>query len=113
MHDRLRTSALQFGGKTVPAGVQRLRRPQESGGRLFFRPGPPRKCDPDNKNGAVRRHNYTPDKDVVHAPMVVEKLDMSIDQLAWAFIDVTKTGGKLAVVWDTAMGIVPFTVAGQ
>lgn len=55
-------------------------------------------------------YNYTPDKDIVRAPMTIQKLNMSLDQLTWAFADVTKDAGKIALAWDTTLAFVPFTV---
>ena len=113
---RLRTEVpLQFGGKTVPAGEYSVFIDLKEGNWTFILSTWPaqEKYDPDNKTALWGAYNYTPDKDVARAPMMVEKLDMSIEQLTWTFMDVTKNAGKLAVVWDTVMGIVPFMVAGQ
>ena len=51
-----------------------------------------------------------PDKDVVRLPMLVETLPRSFDQLSWQFLDMTDTGGTLALLWDTTLASVPFTV---
>ena len=48
------------------------------------------------------------DKDVVRAPMKVDTLPFSIDEMSWEFVDVTAAGGKLAVMWDKTMASVPF-----
>ena len=53
---------------------------------------------------------YTPDKDVVRMPMRVETLPRSFDQLSWQFLDMTDTSGTLALLWDTTLASVPFTV---
>jgi hypothetical protein len=42
--------------------------------------------------------------------MKVEGLPFSVDEFTIAFLDVTKTGGRLAVMWDKTMGSVGFTV---
>jgi hypothetical protein len=43
--------------------------------------------------------------------MDVQHIDVSIDQLTWEFADMTDTGGKMLIVWDTTMAAAPFTVA--
>ena len=43
--------------------------------------------------------------------MTVETLPRSFDQLSWQFLDMTDTGGTLALLWDTKLVSVPFTVA--
>jgi hypothetical protein len=111
---RLNTEVpLVIGGKTVPAGEYSLfidlKSPTEwtlivsswgaktTGGDKT----------PDTLWGSF---NYTPDKDVARAPMTITKLNMSLDQLTWAFADVTKDAGKIAIAWDTTLAAVPFTV---
>ena len=53
---------------------------------------------------------YTPDKDVVRVPMTVETLPRSFDQLSWQFLDMTDTGGTLALLWDKKLASVRFTL---
>jgi hypothetical protein len=55
--------------------------------------------------------NYTPDKDVVRAPMTIAKLPVSFDQLTWNFVDMKGEGGKIAIMWDNVIASVPFTVS--
>lgn len=64
--------------------------------------------DPSNKAEIWGAYGYTPDKDVVRAPMKVEALPHSFEQMSWQFLDVTDRGGVLAVVWDKTMGSVGF-----
>jgi hypothetical protein len=66
--------------------------------------------DPNNKNELWGAYGYTPDKDVVRAPMKVETLPHSHEELSWSFLDVTDAGGTLAVMWDKTMASVPFKV---
>jgi hypothetical protein len=42
--------------------------------------------------------------------MTVNKSQASVDQLTWGFCDVTETGGKLFLAWDTTNASVPFTL---
>ena len=64
--------------------------------------------DPSNKNEIWGAYGYTPDKDVVRAPMKLETLAHATDQLTWEFVDMTDTGGAIAIVWDKTMASVPF-----
>jgi DUF2911 family protein len=66
--------------------------------------------DPSNKDALWGSYSYTPDKDVVRAPMKLETLPHAIEQLTWAFIDMTDAGGAMAISWGTQMASVPFKV---
>jgi hypothetical protein len=66
--------------------------------------------DPSNKEALWGSYNYTPDKDILRAPMRLEVLPHSIEQLTWAFVDMTQTGGSIAISWDKVMASVPFTL---
>jgi len=66
--------------------------------------------DPNNKTEIWGAYGYTQDKDVVRAPMKVETLPHSHEELAWEFLDVTDAGGTLAIMWDKTMASVPFKV---
>ena len=66
--------------------------------------------DYENHAALFGAFEYTPNKDVVRMPMTVETLPRSFDQLSWQFIDMTETGGTLALLWDTKLATVPFTV---
>jgi len=67
--------------------------------------------DPKNTQALWGAYGYTPDKDVVRAPMTLGTLPFSIDQLTWAFVDMTDAGGRLAIMWDKVVATVPFKVA--
>jgi hypothetical protein len=66
--------------------------------------------DVTNKSALWGAYEYTPDKDVVRAAMMLERLPHAFDQLSWEFVDVTDRGGALAILWDTYMASVPFRV---
>ena len=68
------------------------------------------KYDPKNTAELWGAYGYTPDKDVVRVPMKIETLPHVIEELAWEFVDMTDTGGTLAIVWDKTMASVPFKV---
>jgi hypothetical protein len=67
--------------------------------------------DDSNKTALWGAYDYTPDRDVVRVPMKVEALPFSMDQLAWEFLDMSASGGRLAILWDKKLASVPFTVA--
>jgi hypothetical protein len=109
---RLRTAIpLVIGGVTVPAGEYsvfiELKSPSEwtyivtTWAKAPF--GAP------VSQGLYGAFNYTPEKDVVRAPMRVDMLPYRIEQLTWEFTDMTATSGRMAVMWDRTMGSVPFT----
>jgi hypothetical protein len=66
--------------------------------------------DPNNKEALWGSYFYTPDKDVVRAPMKLETLPHSVEQLTWGFVDMTDAGGAMAISWGTQMASVPFKV---
>ena len=71
---------------------------------------PQRRYDPTNRDQLWGAYGYTPDKDVVRAPMMLSTPRWSVDELAWLFLDMSDAGGKLAIMWDTMMATVPFAV---
>ena len=66
--------------------------------------------DHENKAALWGAYDYTPDRDVVRAPMRVERLPHSFDQLSWQFLDMSETGGTLAMIWDRKLASVAFSV---
>ena len=66
--------------------------------------------DPSNKEALWGSYFYTPDRDVLRAPMKLETLPHAIEQLTWAFVDMTDAGGAMAISWGTQMASVPFKV---
>ena len=67
--------------------------------------------DYENHEALFGAYEYTPDRDVVRVPMLVEPLEHAFDQLSWQFLDVTDTGGTLALLWDRTLAAVSFTMA--
>jgi hypothetical protein len=111
---RLKTPVpLQIGGKQVPAGEYSLFIDlKENNWSLIVSSWGAKTSGRDpNKDALWGAYNYTPDRDVARAPMTLAKLPFSIDQLTWAFTDVTDAGGTLTIMWDTVAASVPFTVA--
>jgi hypothetical protein len=68
------------------------------------------KYDPKNTAEIWGAYGYTPDKDVVRAPMTLATLPFSVEQLTWDFTDMSDAGGKLTIMWDKAVASVPFKV---
>ena len=66
--------------------------------------------NPSNRQALWGSFGYTPDKDVVRAPMKLETPSHSVDQLTWEFLDMSDAGGLIAISWDKTMASVPFTV---
>jgi hypothetical protein len=64
--------------------------------------------DPKNTTEIWGAYGYTPDKDVVRAPMTLGTLPFAVDQLDWAFTDMSDAGGKLTIMWDNVVASVPF-----
>jgi len=69
--------------------------------------------DPSNKNELWGAYEYTPDKDVVRAPMKMATLPFAVDQLTWEFTDMSDTGGSMLIMWDKTAASVPFRVGGS
>jgi len=66
--------------------------------------------DPSNKNELWGAYEYTPDKDVVRAPMKMATLPFAVDQLTWEFTDMSDAGGSMLIMWDKTAASVPFRV---
>jgi hypothetical protein len=101
---------LVFDGKTLPAGEYSVFvELKENAWTLIFSNWPAQeKYDPKNKEALWGSYGYTPDKDVLRAPMKVETLPFSMDQFTIAFIDMAADGGKLAMLWDKTMATASF-----
>jgi DUF2911 family protein len=66
--------------------------------------------DPSNKKQLWGAYEYTPDKDVVRAPMTVATLPFAMEQMTWAFTDMTEAGGKITLIWDKTAASTSFKV---
>jgi len=103
---------LVFDGKTLPAGEYDVFVDlKENAWTIIFSTWPAQeKYDPANKAALWGSYGYTPDKDVLRAPMAVSAMPYSMDQFTIAFCDMTATGGTLAMMWDKTMATVAFKV---
>jgi hypothetical protein len=112
---RLKTEVpLEIGGKTVPPGEYSLfieLKSEKEWNLIVSSHAAQQKFDPKNKTALWGAYNYTPDKDVARAPMKVESVPFSVDQLTWGFTDVSDAGGTMRVWWENTMASVPFKVS--
>jgi hypothetical protein len=108
---RLRTEVpLVIGGKTVAAGEYSVFIDLKEGAWTFVLSdwAAQKTYDPNNKAALWGSFGYTPDKDVVRAPMKMSKSTLSVEQLTWSFVNVAATGGEIAIMWDKDVATVPF-----
>jgi hypothetical protein len=111
---RLRSEvALEIGGKTVPAGehVMLIDLKSEKDWTLILTSQSyALTFDPQNTKDLYGGYNYRPDFDVARAPMSVERLPYSVDQLTWWFTDVTASGGTFRIAWERMTASAPFRI---
>jgi hypothetical protein len=105
---------LVFGGTTVPAGeygvLIELRGPT-AWTLILSRQPRQTQFDAANKTDLIGAVNHNPSFDVARIPMQVNsKVQQRIEQLTFMFLDVTRTGGKLALAWDHTQASVEFKV---
>jgi hypothetical protein len=105
---------LIIGGTTVPAGEYSLfidlKQPTEWT-FIVSSWGAATRIDPSNKDAIYGAFGYTPDKDVARAPMKVDTLPFTVEELTWQFLDMSSDGGRIAIMWDKSMASVPFKVS--
>ena len=110
----LRTEVpLEIGGKRVPAGEYAVlvELKSEKDWTLILSSQPyQRTYDEKNTTELYGGFNYKPDRDVARAPMRVETIPFSIDQLTWGFTDVAPAGGTMRLWWERNMASVPFKI---
>ena len=109
---RLNTeAALTFGDKKVPAGEYSLfidvKGPQNWTLIVSSWPAQQR-FDQNDKSALWGAYGYTPEKDVARVPMKVETTASSVEQLTWAFLDMTTDSGRIAISWGKTTASVAF-----
>ena len=104
---------LVIGGKTLPPGTYDvLVELKESGWTLVLSTQKTQdKYDPNEKIAMWGSFGYDPKFDVVRAPMAVSRLEHSVDQFTISFLDMTDSGGKLGMAWETTAATVDFSIA--
>src|SRR3954469_138214 len=108
---RLKTEVpLILNSKTIPPGEYSLFVDLKENNWTFVVSTWPaqEKYDPNNKEALWGSYNYTPDKDVLRAPMKIETLPHSREELTWEFLDMTASSGLMAVSWDKTLASVAF-----
>lgn len=109
----LTDTAIAIEGRTIPPGEYTLFIDLQPNDRwtLIVSSWPAQATyDYQNKAALWGAYDYTPDRDVVRAPMQVEALPRSFDQLSWQFLDMSDAGGRVAMIWDRKLASVAFTV---
>ena len=66
--------------------------------------------DPSNKAAVWGAYGYTPSRDVVRVPMMLERSRFAMEQLTWNFADMSDTRGTLVLSWDIYLASVPFGI---
>jgi hypothetical protein len=102
---------LTIGGKTLAPGTYDLFVDLKEGGWTLIVSTQPTqaKYDPKDKTAIWGSYDYDPKFDVVRAPMTMAKIKHSVDQLTIAFLDMTDSGGKLAIAWGDTAAMADFT----
>jgi Protein of unknown function (DUF2911) len=103
---------LMIGGKRVAPGTYAVLVELKEPAWTFILSSQPRaeKFDDPDKTKLYATSNYDPKFDVVRAPMTMLTPKASIDQFTIGFVDMSDTGGKLAMAWEKTAALVPFTV---
>lgn len=104
---------LMIGGKRIePGSYAVFTELKEGAWTLILSKQPTQdKYDPNDKTKIWGSYGYDSKYDVVRVPMKMVTPSVTVDQFTIAFVDMTDTGGKLAMVWEKTGGVVPFTVA--
>jgi hypothetical protein len=104
---------ITIGGKTLAPGTYDLFVDlKENGWTLIVSTQKTQsKYDPNDKTAIWGSFGYDPKFDAARAPMTMVKLAHSVDQFTIAFVDMTDSGGRLAMAWETTAALVPFTIS--
>jgi len=103
---------LVFAGKTLAPGTYNVFVELKEAGWTFVVSNQPvqEKYDPNDKVKLFGAYNYDPKFDLVRVPMKMATAPFSFEQFTIAFVDVTSTGGSIAMMWDRQIATVPFTI---
>lgn len=103
---------LVFGGKTIPAGEYSVFVELKEGAWTFILSNQPyqTKYDRENKAATWGNYNYDPKFDLVRVPMKLSEHPISMDEFTIGFVNMTQTGGALAMWWEKTTAWVEFTV---
>jgi hypothetical protein len=104
-------AALTIGNKTIPAGEYSLfidAKSPTDWTLIVSSWAAQQRMDQKDKTALWGAYGYTPEKDVARVPMKIDALPYSVEQLTWAFLDVTTDGGRMAISWATTIASVAF-----
>jgi hypothetical protein len=104
-------AALTVGNKTIPAGEYSLFIDVKSPSDwtlIVSSWAAQQRMNQTDKTALWGAYGYTPEKDVARVPMKIEALPYSVEQLTWAFLDLTTDGGRMAISWAKTMASVAF-----
>ena len=103
---------LMIGGKRLEPGSYDLFVLLKDGGWTLIVSTQPtqEKYDANDKTKIWGAYGYDPKFDVVRVPMTMMTPAVSIDQFTIGFVDMSDSGGKLAMGWAKTAAVVPFTV---
>jgi len=100
---------LVIGGKTFQPGVYTLFIDLKENKWTFVVSSWPamEHWDPNNKTQLWGSYFYTPDKDLLRVPKL-ETQPHATEELTWEFLDMSASGGLMALRWDKILATVPF-----
>jgi hypothetical protein len=110
---RLKTEVpLVFGGKTIPPGEYSLFVDLKPAAWTLIVSKQPfqEKYDPKDKSATWGSFNYDQAQDVLRVPMTLGKSPYSVEEFTIGFVDMTATGGKIAMWWEKDFATVPFSI---
>jgi hypothetical protein len=110
---RLETEVpLVFGGKTLAPGAYNVFVDLKESAWTFVLTNQPvqEKYDPNDKVRLAGAYNYDPKFDLVRVPMKLATAPVSFEEFTIGFVDMTSTGGAIAMMWDKQIATVPFTI---
>ncbi len=102
---------LKFGDQSLPAGEYSMfvdLKPDDW--TLIFSTHAAKDGFREPGEGLWGAYNYTPDKDVLRVKMQVRTLPASFEQFTIAFVDLTKMGGTLSLLWEKTAADASFTI---
>jgi hypothetical protein len=103
---------LQIGGATIQPGVYNVLVELKEGAWTLVLSTQPvqEQYDPSDMVNLYGSYNYDPSFDLLRAPMTIGTSPVSFEQFTIDFIDVSDTGGRILMVWDTTVATIPFAV---
>ena len=102
---------LKFGDETVPAGEYSMFVELKEGDwTLILSTHAAKDGFREPGEGLWGAYNYTPDKDVLRVSMDVNNMPVSYEQFTISFVNVTNSGGTLAMMWESTVATTSFSL---